>query len=682
MPTEVVKYRIRTLYATAAVLATANPVLLEGEPATESDTGVKKIGDGVTAYNDLPAESGGGGGSGSGDVVGPASSVDGRAVVFSGTTGKLIRQAGAAPVLEGDARLTDARTPTAHNQAASTISDSTTAGRALLTAADAPAQRTALGLGTAATTASADYAPAAQGVTGGNSHDHNGGDGAQIAYSSLSGLPTLGSLAALSALGSITSAGAIGSTANLPVITTTGGALSVGAFGTGANQFCQGNDSRLSDARTPTAHTHGNITNVGAIGSTANLPVITGTAGALQVGSFGSTANTFAQGNDSRFHDSVTLGASVSPVFNLTGQALGAVDHGADRLLFWDDSAGTLAPLTLGTNLTITGTTLDATGGGGPGGSTTQVQYNNAGALAGAVNVEIKADNLQLTAPGSAPGAADADSLIIYPVGAANRFMAAMRGPLGSAVLLQPSLFSTNVVTFFPQSGTVGTGSNAFQTAWTSNGTVTHAAVSATSKATACRRTNYANVATTTNQQLGPRMNTSAERVFFRGNVAGTGGFFYFNRFRINWPAATCRLFSGLQGVTDTTSICTSDAPSGPYCGLQHLTTDPATGSGAFSFVTHDGTTRNALAINITPNIVSDVILWDFMMYCEPNGGTIFFALDDLTNGVRYSNSTTSNLPGATVMMSPQSQGSNGTANTTVGTVAHAVGKIYVEAEL
>jgi|688.fasta_scaffold27945_9 hypothetical protein len=34
-----------------------------------------------------------------------------------------------------------------------------------------------------------DFAPAAQGVTNGNSHDHNGGDGAQIAYSSLSGLP-------------------------------------------------------------------------------------------------------------------------------------------------------------------------------------------------------------------------------------------------------------------------------------------------------------------------------------------------------------------------------------------------------------------------------------------------------------------------------------------------------------
>jgi hypothetical protein len=44
-------------------------------------------------------------------------------------------------------------------------------------------------LGTAAAASTSDFAPAAQGVTNGNSHDHNGGDGAQIAYSSLSGLP-------------------------------------------------------------------------------------------------------------------------------------------------------------------------------------------------------------------------------------------------------------------------------------------------------------------------------------------------------------------------------------------------------------------------------------------------------------------------------------------------------------
>ena len=124
-------------------------------------------------------------------------------------------------------------------------------------------------LGTAAATASTDYAPAAKGVTNGDSHDHSGGDGAQIAYSSLSGTPTLGTAAAAAttdfaaashAHGNITAAGAIGSTANLPLITTTGGAVTVGAFGTGATNFCAGNDARLSDARTPTAHNQAETT--------------------------------------------------------------------------------------------------------------------------------------------------------------------------------------------------------------------------------------------------------------------------------------------------------------------------------------------------------------------------------------------------------------------------------------
>ena len=44
--------------------------------------------------------------------------------------------------------------------------------------------------------ADALYAVIAKGVTNGDSHDHSGGDGAQIAYSGLSGLPTLGTAAA------------------------------------------------------------------------------------------------------------------------------------------------------------------------------------------------------------------------------------------------------------------------------------------------------------------------------------------------------------------------------------------------------------------------------------------------------------------------------------------------------
>ncbi len=59
----------------------------------------------------------------------------------------------------------------------------------------------------------------------------------------------------------------------------------------------------------------------------------------------------------------VTLAASVADVLSFNGQERQADDPGADRLVFWDDSAGKLTHLTLGTNLTITGTTLDAAGG-------------------------------------------------------------------------------------------------------------------------------------------------------------------------------------------------------------------------------------------------------------------------------------------------------------------------------
>lgn len=56
MSEQIIKTRIRTLYAPAAVFSAENPLLLEGEPATESDTGKKKIGDGVTLWNALPYE--------------------------------------------------------------------------------------------------------------------------------------------------------------------------------------------------------------------------------------------------------------------------------------------------------------------------------------------------------------------------------------------------------------------------------------------------------------------------------------------------------------------------------------------------------------------------------------------------------------------------------------------------
>jgi hypothetical protein len=125
----------------------------------------------------------------------------------------------------------------------------------------------------------------------------NGGTGATTIENARTNLSVA---AASHTHGNITNAGAIGSTTGLPIITTTSGVLTTGSFGTAAGTFCQGNDVRLSDARTPTSHTHGNITNAGAIGSTTGLPIITTTSGVLTTGSFGTAAGTFCQGNDVR----------------------------------------------------------------------------------------------------------------------------------------------------------------------------------------------------------------------------------------------------------------------------------------------------------------------------------------------------------------------------------------------
>jgi hypothetical protein len=46
----------------------------------------------------------------------------------------------------------------------------------------------------------------------------------------------------------------LGTTANLPLKTGTGGVIEAGSFSNTAGSFCEGNDARLSDARTPTAH--------------------------------------------------------------------------------------------------------------------------------------------------------------------------------------------------------------------------------------------------------------------------------------------------------------------------------------------------------------------------------------------------------------------------------------------
>ena len=167
--------------------------------------------------------------------------------------------------------------------------------------------------------------------------------------------------------GNITNAGAIGSTSGLPVITTTSGVLTVGAFGVSAGQFCQGNDARLSDARTPTSHVHGNITNAGVIGSTSGQVVVTTTGGlvttaatisaATQVSGLATvaTSGSYADlSNKPTIPSAYTLPAA-------TASVLGGVKQGSNVTIGVDGTLSVAAPVTSLAYSAITGTPALAT---------------------------------------------------------------------------------------------------------------------------------------------------------------------------------------------------------------------------------------------------------------------------------------------------------------------------------
>lgn len=328
-------------------------------------------------------------------------------------------------------------------------------------------------------------------------------------------------------------------------------------------------------------------------------------------------------------------------------------------------------------------------GGGSPGGSTTQIQFNDAGAFAGDADLTWdKTNNVlglngsaTLTGLAAAPSAPSSGNLSIYAKSIANRLLPQIKEPGGLTSVLQPALFDKQIILYLPSSGSTGTGSGSgLGPAWTSNGTVIHPTPSTTSPAISnqLRRTRYANVATTTNQTLGIRSGTSDMQCFWRGNAAGLGGFFFQTRFIVElYPASTIRIFAGLA-ATVANYLVSSDTVSISCCGLWHDTTDPSSGSGAFNFLTYDGTTATKQAINLA-NAIAAGNSYDFSMWCDRNGSTIYWELRDLVNSVTYSNSTSTTLPSNTTLLGPQVAMSNGTANVTVTTSAIGIAGVYVE---
>jgi hypothetical protein len=76
-------------------------------------------------------------------------------------------------------------------------------------------------------------------------------------------------------------------------------------------------------------------------------------------GSNGQVLSTNGSGTTS-WIPALSLNSSVTDVLSESNGAISGVDANADKILFWDDSAGKTTYLTVGNNLTLSGTTLSA----------------------------------------------------------------------------------------------------------------------------------------------------------------------------------------------------------------------------------------------------------------------------------------------------------------------------------
>lgn len=143
-----------------------------------------------------------------------------------------------------------------------------------------------------------------------------------------------------------------------------------------------GNFARLASVATGNVLISGGVATVNSWGK---VGLTTHVSGILPIanGGTGSSSTTY-----------VTLTTNVTGILPLAngGTASNLSDPGADRLWGWDDTDNAISFITLGSGLTYTHAThtLTAAGGGGtPGGSNTQVQFNNSGAFGGNANFTI-----------------------------------------------------------------------------------------------------------------------------------------------------------------------------------------------------------------------------------------------------------------------------------------------------
>ena len=313
-------------------------------------------------------------------------------------------------------------------------------------------------------------------------------------------------------------------------------------------------------------------------------------------------------------------------------------------------------------------------------GSSGQIQVNTNGFLTGDPDITWNGVTNEFAVAGpnpsvllggitTEPAVPAANTLRIYSKNVSGRMLPKWVGPSGVDTPFQPALFGNNVTIWNPTNatagmwtGTVGAGAGTFSAILPgASNTNIYASV---------KRSRWANVVTTTNQVLGQR---NTEAMYIRGNLASTGGFFFFARFGLDTWTTGGRLFVGMH--TSTAVVTAEPSASTNILGFAVNSTDTS-----ITFM-HNDASGTATKETITHPALASNNAYDAVIYCRPSDTTVYYRLTDLNSGVvLIDSSTNTDLPVSTTGLTAGVLASNA-AIATVTAINIGVNRIYVESD-
>lgn len=312
-------------------------------------------------------------------------------------------------------------------------------------------------------------------------------------------------------------------------------------------------------------------------------------------------------------------------------------------------------------------------GGGAPGGASGEIQFNSAGAFAGAADVEIEGGQLRLPAIAT-PAVPAAGGLKLFGRDVAGRLLPAILGPSGLDTSLQPHLSRNRVAVVLPAGNS--TTLTVWGTAMTSTGTATIASVGATNLHSTMRRIEYLVTTAATTAVAGFRGASLQHLV--GGPSAGLGGFHMIQRWAPATGVATptFRAFAGMRG---NGSAPTDVEPSSlvNICGMGWDAADVN-----IQFMYNDGSgvaTKVDLGASFPVPTTDRSAVYEIAMFSPPGTTqSVSYEVRDLVSGAVATGTVTTNLPATTLLLTPYSYVSAGGTSSVVGITLMS---LYIETD-